>query len=225
MGLGREIVISKIVPLVAQQSAVLTRLITASVLSLFISGCVGTGEQVTASAAGIEADTKTVTVAGQSVVLGRAANYCFNDKQSRLTISGAFVVMVPCDPFDEGSTAKGLILVNVLAEQGIMDAIKSRDLEAYFQSDAGRAALSRKGNADNLTVLGTMHEDSIYYVHTQDADGPIIPDTTDDQWRVFMVVADRLVSVSVVNFLDDKMSEGMVFAHMESIARRIKSLN
>lgn len=106
-----------------------------------------------------------------------------------------------------------------------MDAIEARDLEAYFQSDAGRAALSRKGKADNLTVLGTMFDNGIYYVHTQDGDGPIIPDTTDDQWRVFMVVADRLVSVSVVNFIDDKMSDGLVFAHMESIARRIKALN
>lgn len=197
----------------------------ASFVVLKISGCVGTGQQITASAAEVDADTKVVTVVGQKVTLGRAAGYCFNDRQSKIASSGAFVVLAPCDPEDEGSIAKGLILVNVLAEQGIMDAIEARDLEAYFQSEAGRAALSRKGNAANLTVLGTMQEDGIYYVHTQDGDGPIIPDTTDDQWRVFMVVADRLISVSVVNFIDDKMTDGLVFAHMESIAQRIKSLN
>lgn len=225
MGLRGETVISKTVPILAKRSAWIVRFATASLTALSLSGCVGTGQQITASAAEVDADTKVVTVAGQEVKLGRAANYCFNDRQSKIASSGAFVVLAPCDPNDEGSTAKGLILVNVLAERGIMDAIEAQDLEAYFQSDVGRAALSRKGEAANLTVLGTMYDNGIYYVHTQDADGPIIPDTTDDQWRVFMVVADRLVSVSVVNFLDDKMPDGLVFAHMESIARRIKSLN
>jgi hypothetical protein len=225
MGLRGETVISKTLPYLARYSAWVAQFSAASVAALVLSGCVGTGQQITASAAEVDADTKIVSVAGQQVTLGRAANYCFNDRQSKVATSGAFVVMAPCDPENEGSTAKGLILVNVLAERGIMDAIEARDLETYFQSDAGRAALSRKGDASRLTVLGTMSDDGIYYVHTQDSDGPIIPDTTDDQWRVFMVVADRLVSVSVVNFLDDQMEDGLVFAHMESIARRIKALN
>lgn len=225
MGLKVETVNDKTVPKLTRKSAWVSRVAALSAGALMLCGCVGTGEQITASAAEFDADTKVVTVAGQKVTLGRAANYCFNDRQSKIATSGAFVVMAPCDPEDEGSTAKGLILVNVLAERDIMDAIEAQDLEAYFQSETGRAALSRKGKAENLTVLGTMYDDGVYYVHAQDADGPIIPDTTDDQWRVFMVVADRLVSVSVVNFLDDRMADGLVFAHMESIARRIKSLN
>ena len=38
------------------------------------------------------------------------------------------------------------------------DAIQAKTLEDYFQSEAGRAALSRKGKAERLNVLGTMQE-------------------------------------------------------------------
>ncbi|MCO4825485.1 MAG: hypothetical protein KC451_11590 [Amylibacter sp.] len=212
--------ISKTVPYVARIAAV-------SVFALGLSGCIEASDltPVSASKADVIADTKIVNVNGTAVTLGRTDGYCFNDQQSKITTTGAFVVLAPCDPLDEGSTAKGLILINVLDKDGIMAAIKSHDLEGYFQSDKGRAALSRRGNADKVTVLGTMEDDGIYYVHTRDADGPVIPDTTDDQWRVFFVVADRLVSVSVVNFIDDQMTDGLVFGYAEAVAKRIRSLN
>ncbi|MEJ6708573.1 MAG: hypothetical protein QNK92_07210 [Amylibacter sp.] len=212
--------ISKTVPYVARIAAV-------SVFALGLSGCIEASDltPVSASTADVSADTKVVNVNGTAVTLGRTLGYCFNERQSKITTTGAFVVLAPCDPLDEGSTAKGMILVNVLDEDGITAATKSRDLEAYFQSKKGRAALSRRGNADKVTVLGTMEDNGIYYVHTRDGDGPVIPDTTDDQWRVFFVVADRLVSVSVVNFVDDQMTDGLVFSYAEAVAKRIKSLN
>ncbi|WGI22004.1 hypothetical protein [Amylibacter sp. IMCC11727] len=217
--------ISKMIDLAKEQPKNLSKLAVLTCVALGLSGCVGAENLAATSEANVDADTKVVTVNGQKLTLGRAADYCFNDRQSRFTATGAFVVLVPCDPLDEGSLAKGLILVNVLADQGMMDAINTRELEAYFQSDAGRTALSRRAKPESLTLLGTMQDDGVYYVHTTDADGPVIPDTTNDQWRAFMVVKDRLVSVSVVNFLDDKMTDGQVFAHMEAVALRIKSLN
>lgn len=227
MGLRGETVFIKTVDNASQTAAMVARATVAALSLVVLGGCDGLGalSTATASAAEVDVDKKIVTVAGQDVILGRAAQYCFNDRQSRVTSSGAFVVMAPCDPEDEGSEAKGLVLVNVLADDGIMKAIADHDLEAYFQSDTGRSALSRTGTPEKVTVLGTMEDDGIYYVHTLDGDGPVIPDTTADQWRVFFVAADRLVSVTVVNFVDDKMTDGLVFAHMEAIAQRIKSLN
>jgi len=66
--------------------------------------------------------------------------------------------------------AKGLILINILAKSEISryDISSARDLEAVFQSDIGRAILSREDKATKLTVLGTMQDDGVYYVHTQD---------------------------------------------------------
>jgi hypothetical protein len=76
-----------------------------------------------------------------------------------------------------------------------------------------------------VDVLGTMDEDGIYFVHTRDNDGPLIPDASNEQWRVFFVVKDRLVSVAVLNFTDNLMPVGIVFGQMEEIARAIAKLN
>jgi hypothetical protein len=177
------------------------------------------------AAAQSQRDTIVVTVAGQKVKLGTAAGYCINEKQSRFSASGASILMASCKPDSKTSTAKGLVLVNVLADKGIKEAVQGHDLEEYFQSSAGRAALSRKGNADQVNVLGTMEENGIYYVHSKDSGGPLIPDTTDEQWRVFFVVAERLISVSIINFVDSRMPDGIVFAQLDEIAQRIKTLN
>lgn len=198
----------------------------ACLTAALLCGCVDANNfGISASASELPQDTKVVTVAGQAVTLGRAAGYCFNDKQSGASDTGMFVVMGPCDTTASSNTAKGLVIINVLAKPGIQAAIASHDLESYFQSEKGRAALGRKGKADRVKILGTMEEKGIYYVHTRDADGPVIPDTTAEQWRVFFVVSDRLVTVSVINFVDSLMPNGLVFAQMEEIARRIQSLN
>ena len=202
------------------------RIASAALMASVLNGCVGTNTLVSKAAAeSVQPDTKLVRIAGKEITLGRAAGYCFNDRQSRFTSTGAFVVMGPCDVEDEDSLAKGLVLVNVLAEGGVKDAIQAHTLEQYFRSEAGRKALSRRGKADSIEVLGTMQEKGIIYVHTKDTDGPVIPDTTADQWRLFFVVKDRLVSVAVINFTDDLMPDGVVFAQMEEIAKRIQRLN
>ena len=59
----------------------------------------------------------------------------------------------------------------------------------------------------------------------RDAAGPVIPDTSDEIWRTFLSVQDRLVSVSIINFTDAPMPDGLIFAQMEEIAKRIKALN
>ena len=221
MGVRGVTMISKRVTQSTKIPAWTTRFTATAVVILMINGCVSS-EQYTAVST---ADTKTVTVAGQDVTLGSVVGYCFNNHLSKIVTSGAFVVLAPCNPDDKDKEAKGLILINILAKKDSINIISTQDLEADFQSDIGRAALSRKGKATNLTVLGTMQDNGVYYVHTQDIDGPVVPDTTDDQWRAFMVVANSLVSVRVVNFKDDKMTDGLVFAYMEAIAKRIQALN
>ena len=225
MGLRGVAVIGKLVPKIAIIHAWVLQFAAISSTMLMMIGCADTEQKFIASGINLKADTKVVTVTGQKLTLGRAAGYCFNDNQSKIVASGAFVVLAPCDPTNQARMAKGLILINVLAKSEIVDTIQVSDLESFFQSYTGRAILNREDSSVEVTVLGTMKDDGIYYVHTKAAGGPIIQDTTDDQWRAFMVVADHLVSVRVVNFVNAKLTEGLVFAHMESIARRIQALN
>lgn len=169
--------------------------------------------------------TKTVAVGGQTVVLGDAGGYCIKSDRSRYTSSGAFLVMAPCDPTAPGNTARGLVLVNVLASKALQDAVKAEQMESFFKSDSGKAALSAHGRSEDIEILGTMEEDGIFVVHARDATGAVIPDTSDEIWRTFLVVSERLVSVSVINFTDAPMVDGLIFAQLEAIAQRIQDLN
>ncbi|MEM6619990.1 MAG: hypothetical protein AAF631_11910 [Pseudomonadota bacterium] len=169
--------------------------------------------------------TRVVTVSGQDVIVGDAAGYCINDRQSRDTSNGAFVVMGPCDTDAEVRTARGLVLVNVLADAEMTRAVRDETLEGFFKSAAGRRALSAHGDGGQVRILGTMENNAAFYVHSLDEAGPVIPDTSPEQWRAFLVAGDRLVSISVVNFTDAPMSDGMIFTQLETIARAIRRLN
>lgn len=169
--------------------------------------------------------TKVVEVDGQKITIGSGAGYCLNERQSRYTRSGAFVVLAPCEEGDGTPAPKGLVIVNVLASQALQDALDADRMDEFFRSSDGRKALSARGNAADIEILGTMASDSSYVVHSRDASGPVIPDTSDEQWRMFFTVRDRLVSVSVINFTDAPMSDGQIFTQMEAIATTIRALN
>ena len=196
------------------------------IAATLLTGCLELPVQVSRDGADdAEPNAKTVSVSGQDVTLGDAAGYCINDRQSRYTAAGAFVVMAPCSDSDEAMPTRGLVLINVLASQPLQDALKTDKMDAFFRSDEGRMALSAKGKASDVEILGTMGSKGSYVVHSRDAAGPVIPDTSDEQWRLFMVVADRLVSISMVNFTDAPMPDGEIFTQLEGIARAIRALN
>lgn len=194
-------------------------------LAVTLAGCMEAPVQVTRDAVpDPSTGTKTVSVAGQKVVIGPAAGYCISDRQSKDTRAGAFVVMAPCPGPDAGA-AKGLVLINVLAAKALQDALEADEMDAFFKSEEGRSALSSKGRGEDMEILGTMGDKGAYIVHSRDRTGPVIPDTSDEQWRMFFVVAERLVSISIVNFTDAPLSDGEIFARMKKIAARIRQLN
>ena len=169
-------------------------------------------------------ERKVVTVGEQEITIGKAAGYCIRDRQSRYTADGVFVVMGPCAPEDEAAP-KGLVVVNVLASDPFEGDMDPKNLDAFFKTPEGRTALSAKGDGSAVEVLGTMVSDGVYVVHSRDANGPVIPHTSDEQWRSFSMVSERLVSVSIISFTDSLMPAGQIFSQMEEIATTFRVLN
>lgn len=203
----------------------LNRLIS-GIAALWLVACTPVPVQVSRNAPdGGSDDAKEVIVDGQKVIVTGAAGYCINARQSRYTQSGAFVVLAPCDNPAGPPPPKGLVIVNVSAAQALQDALDSDTMDGFFQSEEGLRALSARGRAEDVEILGTMVEDGMYVVHSRDASGPVIPDTSAEQWRMFLNVRDRLVSVSVINFTDAPMTDGQVFILMEAIATAIRARN
>ncbi len=199
----------------------------ASVSLLGLSGCVGADGLLLQSK---PKDTTTIRVNGSQVVIGGTSGYCVNSRQNRHSNAGTIVILGPCSPGDsatgQGSPAhKGLLIASISADEKLAKAANSKTLSAYFRTKEGLKSLSRSGESATVEILGSLSKKGVYYVHTRDNAGPLIPDTTAEQWRGFFVVSDRMVSVSLLNFVDNTIPDRIVFAQLEEFAARIKSLN
>ena len=71
-------------------------------------------------------------------------------------------------------------------------------------------------------ALDTRVRNDVVYIYTRDLVGPLIPDTTNEQWRGFFVVKGRLVSISMVNFLDNAVGSETAYSQLVGFSSRIK---
>lgn len=173
-------------------------------------------------------DTVTVNLRGVSILVGGSAVYCPTPSAKRRHNTGVTVTLRPCSP--DGAAAReqrqaGLMLVNILDAQDLVDLADAEQLHGYFTSEAGRKALSNDGDPSSVEILGTLKEDGVFYTHTRHATGPIVPDIDNVRWRGFFVLRGRLVSISILSFVDNPMPDGIVFAQLSEFAQRLKYLN
>lgn len=202
----------------------LKRSVAALVLVLSVAGCLEaptglTRETAEAGPPGV----KAYDAGGVSIRIGDAGGYCIADRQSGATPSGIRVVLAPCVR-DEGPV-RGLVLVNVLSSPSGAENLTTKELVGYFATAEGRRALSARGRPEDVEILDTRMRGQAFLVHARDAAGPVIPDTTADPWRMFLVVKGRLVIATLLNFADARMADVEMIAQLEAIAARLQALN
>ncbi len=176
------------------------------------------------------ADTAVLQVNGTKITVGGAEGFCVNSRPNRKTSAGAFIIFSPCAPGKQKGGApatsyKSLMIASVSSNELLAKATNQASLASFFRTDEGLKSLSNSGNASTVQILKTRKLDGVYYIHTRDTAGPLIPDTTSEQWRGFFVVSDRLVSISTINFIDNPTPSGLVLLQLEEFAARIKTLN
>ncbi len=209
-----------------------TRLQTAIILKLGLSvslvalgGCVGADDLA------FQANKNRAVVLqvdGADIIIGGTSEYCISSRRKRST--GAFVILSPCSPGSRQSGQstnpnKGLLILSVSSDAGLAKTANTSSFASFFKSKEGLRSLSNSGEASTVEVLGTLNRGQVFYIHTRDSSGPMIPDTTSEQWRGFFVVSERVISISVVNFIDNPIPDGIVFTLLEEFAERIKKLN
>lgn len=189
-------------------------------LSLVLSGC-----EVSRifPVLGKPATSTTVRVAGADIQIGGVQEYCVNQRQSRTTKEGAFVVLGPCD--SERPAQKNLLVAVVSPVSVFGEQADITTLDTFFQSSKGRRILSNTGNPETVDTLETVKQNNVFYIFTRDSSDPVLPETTKDKWRGFFVVSDRMVSISLVNFTDTAVSAKRALRQLQAFAAGIKKLN
>lgn len=162
----------------ARKAKVMSTWTSRALIVLLLSGCVTpTGTP------------KTAPVLGGAVQVGVPAGYCIDRAAGREDGDTAVVVMGKCA---QGSTALPAVLTTAIgpaASAGVL-AGGGQALATYFTSDAGRAALSRSGRANAVTVLQAKSLGTAFVMRIRDRN-------VGEYWRAVEPVAGRLVTITV----------------------------
>jgi hypothetical protein len=132
---------------------------------------------------------KAAPVLGGALQVGVPAGYCIDRAAGREDGDTAIIVMGKCN---EASTALPAVLTTAIgpaASAGVL-AGGGQSLATYFTSTAGRAALSRSGRADAVTVLAAKGVGDAFVMRIRDRDAG-------EYWRGVEPVAGRLVTITV----------------------------
>lgn len=167
---------------------------------------------------------RSMPVAGGSVVIEGPAGYCVDTRGSRDTAAGTFVLLGSCASISGVSTqprpqAPAILTAAVSAgSSGAGIAGSEQRLARYFESPAGRAALSRSGKARTVTILGHHDGDGAFFLHLRDNSAR--PDPT-LSWRVLFDLNGHIVTLSVVGLpgrpISARHSEALLRAFMAQV--------
>ena len=172
----------------------------------------------------------SITVASKSIVIAGPRGYCIDRSATRDSASGAFVLLGSCASIANNARAAAPRIPGVLtasvSDRSSADISASLDeLEAFFNSTLGRAALARDGQAGSITILSTRRRNGAFYLHVRDDSENRVVSLAPIYWRGLFDVRGRIVTVTVTGFKERPMSAAVGFATLNAFAARIMREN
>jgi hypothetical protein len=176
-----------------------TSSVAAALCLLGLGGCAA-GES--ADAPGPHA--RAVAAGATRVTLAAPAGFCMDRRASRPAADPPMLLFLPCG---EDAPVRPALLTATAAPGDPTDTVVGSGpaLERYLRSAPGRAGLSRSGQAESVTVLGTVMRGGALVVHLRDTSPPPAPGLSATYRRAFLDAGGALVSVAVLGIADDPL--------------------
>ena len=173
-----------------------------------------------------------VLVADDTVVVAGPPGYCIDPSASKMKgRDGAFVLLGSCASISQDAgkpspSSPGILTVTVSRNATDSAALEAslEEFAAFFETEAGRATLSRTGQAQTVKVDDIRMEDRVLIIHATDT-SPVIDGVAPDVWRALFGVNDRLLSASVSGFVAQPLSNEDGFNMLDALMRRILAEN
>jgi hypothetical protein len=163
----------------------------ALLLTLALAACVPAGASFKSP--------RTAPVLAGAVQVGVPRGYCIDRRAGREAADTAVIVMGRCRTDVDAAPAVLTTAIGPAASGGVL-AGGGAALAAFFTSDAGRAALSRNGRADAVTILQAKMVGPAFILRIADRNAGA-------SWRGVSSVMGRLVTVTVT-FPDGADTDG-----------------
>ncbi len=197
-----------------------------------LSGCDALGPEAAAGAGGFAFTRRAperLAVSGDAVIVAGPAGYCIDKGATRDGAETAFVLLASCAAITRNQSVprppvQALLTAFVTGRDGGGDQVQdqARAFEAFFGSEAGRAALARNGQADSVRIIQMFQRDGAFFVHASDSSDGAGSRLKQDYWRAIFDVNGRTVSASVVAFKDHPISDDASLATLQEFSGTIR---
>lgn len=153
-------------------------------LSFLLSGC-----QFDQTGSSTAAQPRTLSVLGGALQIAAPSGYCIDKQSARQQADGAVFLMGRCNG---ASNVAAAVITATIGAAGSASVVADGGtaLAAFFQMEAGRAALSRSGRAESVQIVQSANIDGAFALYIADQE-------VGDYWRAIVGISGRLVSLSV----------------------------
>ncbi|PIV73531.1 MAG: hypothetical protein COW55_12515 [Rhodobacteraceae bacterium CG17_big_fil_post_rev_8_21_14_2_50_65_11] len=192
---------------------------------LLLAGCGGIGP------IGGPPPMREVAVTRDRVTITGPAGFCVDPDSTRDSEATAFVLMGNCAVISNRRSA-GEPSVPAVLTASISEADPAQTLQgsiprlnAFFNSDEGRALLSRTGDADTVEVLDSFHQGDIYYLRARDSSASDIQNVSSDYWRSYLDIGDRIATLTVLAREDEHLPAEAALATLRQFTQAVVDAN
>lgn len=159
-------------------------------------------------------------------VVAGTDGWCVDPGTTQLGAGTSVVVLGSCAALAEDADAPqpfvpGVLTVSIDSEAGAVPDGES--LENFFTTEAGRAALSRDGDAANVEIIETVLEDDLLYLHSSDTS--TVPGANSETWRAMFALGGRFIAVSLYGQEGETISATDGIATLSAQVNELRTAN
>ncbi|MGS4945325.1 hypothetical protein ACVDG3_07585 [Meridianimarinicoccus sp. RP-17] len=196
-----------------------------AVLALALSGCLP--QPGSLAFLGV-APVQAVRVSGNGVTVVGPEGYCVDPGSSAERPAGSFVMLGSCATLrgtgeGPGRPAVLTALVSPPSDPPLVPTVA--ELERFFRSTAGQAALAHDGNADSVTLLEIEARDPILFLKLRDSSAARPAELSDRSWRAIFPLRDRLVALSVAGHDDLPVNDADMRRTLDRFVAALRAAN
>ncbi|AXX99423.1 hypothetical protein [Profundibacter amoris] len=194
---------------------------------MVLTGCAGTGGGFALPKPAPE----QIRVANKEVLIAGPKGFCIDPTETQDADGSAFVLLGSCAAIANSRSKPHpkvpAILTATVSQKSTNPPITGSmpALAEFFRSKAGRAALSRDGNADTVEVVKTLDRDGVFYIRARDSSSDILAGAANEYWRALFDVNGRIVSASVFGLREHPIASEKGFEVLRGFTNRIRAGN
>jgi hypothetical protein len=203
------------------------KLVLAACFGLGLSGC-----QVALPELGMSPKMAqdSVRLSASDFVVSAPDGFCIDAASIKNTPQAGFVLMADCAALRgkkrKVDQSRSLMLTAAIsAPLDSVDSVTPKALKQFFDTAQGRTTLSRNG--DPSTVFSSMEimPHDILILHIRDSSPAQIMGLAQDDWRAFVVIKGRLVTLTAAPFVNASVANPSAKTLVTQLARRLQVEN